>query len=277
MHTPLTPETTNLIAAKELALMKKGARVLNCARGGILDEQALLRALESGKVGGAALDVFEQEPVPADHPLVHHPKVVPTPHLGASTQEAQVNVNGTMATLLTYNDRYPGPTIRARKGETLRIQLKNFLPSTTATNILGHTRNITNLHTHGLHVSPVGFPDPMVPADNVMVQLRPGDICDYSYDLSMEESGHLNFYHPHVHGVVAEQYWGGLAGPLVIEDETTALAGFETHIMVLKDISISGNAPAAHTDSDFMNGKEGNTMLVNGQVNPVLAMRPARV
>ena len=193
-------------------------------------------------------------------------------------REAQVNVNGTMASLLTYNGQYPGPTIRARKWDTLRVQLKNFLPYTTQTNILGHTRNITNLHTHGLHVSPVGFPDPMVPADNVMVQLRPGDICDYSYDLSMEEPGHLNFYHPHVHGVVAEQYWGGLAGPLVIEDETTALAGFETHIMVLKDLSLSNGFPTPYTMlSDYMHGKEGGLVMVNGQVNPVLPIRPGQV
>jgi D-3-phosphoglycerate dehydrogenase len=74
------------------AQMKDGVRILNCARGGIIDEGALLRALESGKVAGAALDVFEQEPVPSDSPLVVHPRVIGTPHLGASTEEAQVNV-----------------------------------------------------------------------------------------------------------------------------------------------------------------------------------------
>jgi D-3-phosphoglycerate dehydrogenase / 2-oxoglutarate reductase len=90
-HTPLTSETKNLISAKTLAQCKKGVRIINCARGGIVDEHALLEALESGQVGGAALDVFEQEP-PGDNPLLQHRHVVATPHLGASTEEAQEKV-----------------------------------------------------------------------------------------------------------------------------------------------------------------------------------------
>jgi D-3-phosphoglycerate dehydrogenase len=92
VHTKLTPQNRGMISDPEFALMKDGVRVLNTARGGIIDESALLRALESGKVAGAALDVFEQEPAPPGSPLVAHPNVVSTPHLGASTEEAQVNV-----------------------------------------------------------------------------------------------------------------------------------------------------------------------------------------
>jgi D-3-phosphoglycerate dehydrogenase len=92
VHTPLTPETRGLIDAKAFRLMKKGVRVINCARGGIIDERALYDALETGKVAGAALDVFVEEPPPKDDPLVHHPNVVATPHLGAATDEAQVQV-----------------------------------------------------------------------------------------------------------------------------------------------------------------------------------------
>lgn len=92
VHTPLTRETRGMIGDAAFAQMRDGVRILNCARGGILDEAALLRALDSGKAAGAGLDVFEQEPPPADSPLVAHPKVVCTPHLGASTEEAQVNV-----------------------------------------------------------------------------------------------------------------------------------------------------------------------------------------
>lgn len=92
IHTPLTPETRNLINKDTIALMKDGVRIINCARGGIVNERDLLEALESGKVAGAALDVFEEEPCPPDHPLVKHPKVVCTPHLGAATVEAQENV-----------------------------------------------------------------------------------------------------------------------------------------------------------------------------------------
>jgi D-3-phosphoglycerate dehydrogenase len=91
LHTPLTPETRNLINAASLAKCKKGVRIMNCARGGIVDESALLAAIESGHVAGAAIDVFEKEP-PGDSPLVKHPRVVATPHLGASTEEAQEKV-----------------------------------------------------------------------------------------------------------------------------------------------------------------------------------------
>ena len=142
-----------------------------------------------------------------------------------------------------------------------------------ATNILGHTRNITNLHTHGLHVSPSGM------ADNMMMMAAPGGTIDYEYDLRYEEPGHLNFYHPHVHGTVAEQYWGGLAGPLVIADEAgCVLSGYETHIMVIKDITISNGLPEPYTStSQYMRGKEGNLVMVNGRVNPVLSIQPGQV
>lgn len=92
LHTPLTEETRNLIGRERLALMKKGALLVNCARGGIVDEEALLEALESGHLGGAALDVFAEEP-PTDLRLARHPKVVATPHLGAQTQEAQERIS----------------------------------------------------------------------------------------------------------------------------------------------------------------------------------------
>jgi len=92
VHTPLTSETKHMISTGEFALMKNGVRIINCARGGIIDEQALADAIKEGKVAGAALDVFEKEPLPADSPLRNPDLVVLTPHLGASTEEAQVNV-----------------------------------------------------------------------------------------------------------------------------------------------------------------------------------------
>ncbi len=88
VHTPLNDSTRHLINAETLARCKDGVRLINCARGGIYDEQAVLAALESGKVAGVALDVYEKEP-PENNPLVKHEKVVSTPHLGASTTEAQ--------------------------------------------------------------------------------------------------------------------------------------------------------------------------------------------
>ncbi len=100
VHTPLTDDTRGMIGARELALMKPEARVLNCARGGIIQEEALVEALRSGRLAGAALDVFAEEPLPADHPLLNLPNVVVTPHLGASTVEAQASVAREAAQLL---------------------------------------------------------------------------------------------------------------------------------------------------------------------------------
>jgi D-3-phosphoglycerate dehydrogenase / 2-oxoglutarate reductase len=92
LHTPLTPETKNLIDAGALAKMKRGVYLVNAARGGIVDEDALLAALDSGRVAGAALDVFVKEPPDAGSKLVAHERVICTPHLGASTDEAQEKV-----------------------------------------------------------------------------------------------------------------------------------------------------------------------------------------
>jgi D-3-phosphoglycerate dehydrogenase len=88
IHTPLTSETRSLVDAEALGRARPGLLLVNAARGGIVDEDALLAALESGQIGGAALDVFETEPPPPDHPLLAHPRVICTPHLGASTGEA---------------------------------------------------------------------------------------------------------------------------------------------------------------------------------------------
>ncbi|CAM2803527.1 phosphoglycerate dehydrogenase [Paenibacillus sediminis] len=92
VHTPLTPETRHMISRPQFEVMKKGMRIINCARGGIIDEMALIEAINEGIVAGAAFDVFEQEPPQQDHPFLNHPKIIVTPHLGASTVEAQENV-----------------------------------------------------------------------------------------------------------------------------------------------------------------------------------------
>ena len=92
MHMPLTDETRHMLDARRLGLCKKGVRIVNCARGGLVDESALHDALQSGHVGAAALDVYEVEPPPAEFPLRSLSNIVFTPHLGASTAEAQENV-----------------------------------------------------------------------------------------------------------------------------------------------------------------------------------------
>lgn len=97
LHLPLTDATRHVIDRERIAAMKPGARLINCARGGLIDEAALLEALESGHLSGAAADVFEEEPPAADSPLIAHPRMVVTPHLGASTVEAQERVGTEIA------------------------------------------------------------------------------------------------------------------------------------------------------------------------------------
>jgi len=108
-HVPLTNNTKHMIGEKQLAMMKDGVLLINCARGGIIDEQALYNALKTGKVAGCALDVFENEP-PLENPLLELPNVIATPHLGASTAEAQVCVAIDVAKDI----------IRALKGEMVK-------------------------------------------------------------------------------------------------------------------------------------------------------------
>ncbi len=101
VHMPMSDETRGMINAAAFAKMKKGVRVLNCARGGIIQEQDLYDAIKSGHVAGAALDVYETEPLPKEFPLRDLPQVIMTPHLGASTEEAQENVGIEVAEAIT--------------------------------------------------------------------------------------------------------------------------------------------------------------------------------
>jgi len=191
--------------------------------------------------------------------------------VNVEAQQSPIAINGVTANLLTYNGSFPAPTIRVRKGDLLRLNFTNSLPM-SGYNILGHDRQMTNLHTHGFHVSPVGN------SDNVMIDFLPGESFTYEYNLDMQPGGSLNFYHPHVHGTVAEQFWAGLCGALVVEDETDVLAGYETHLLILKDIALNGSEPTSYSSiMDYMMGKEGNTIMVNGKVNPVLNIRPGQV
>lgn len=246
----------------------------------VLAGAALYQTSALAMMGGGCMMGCTTTPTIIDPPRgaafadpVTMPNLSTTPgivEVNLEAKTAPININGTTATLQTYNGYYPAPTIKVKKGDLLKVHFTNSLPY-SGTNSMGMPRNETNLHTHGFHVSPMGN------SDNVMQFSEGGDSFDYEYDLSLQPGATLNWYHPHRHGNAAEQVWAGMAGAIEVADENTALAGFETHTMVLKDISLSSGAPAAHTSSDFMNGKEGNTMMVNGKVNPVLALRPGQV
>ncbi len=129
MHTPITAETRHLVNRTTLAKMKVGVRIINCARGGLVDEEALYDGLVSGRVGGAALDVFNQEP-PVGNPLLTLPNVICTPHLGASSVQAQANVARAIASqILDYlqlgviRNAVNFPSIRPKDFERIRPYL----------------------------------------------------------------------------------------------------------------------------------------------------------
>lgn len=183
-----------------------------------------------------------------------------------------IDIRGIRANLMTYNGSFPGPTIRVKKGDILNLRFTNSLPNTNSINILGFHKNITNLHTHGWHVSPEE------PADNVLLQIMPGETYNYSFDTSLQKAGTFNYYHPHVHGLIAEQMWAGLFGALIVEDEDTHLDEYETHILILKDISLRGSDPEPYTFyGDYICGKQGDIVMVNGQVNPRLNIESGQV
>jgi D-3-phosphoglycerate dehydrogenase len=130
LHVPLTESTRGLLNAERLAQMLPGAFLINCARGGLVDQAALLAALDAGHLGGAGVDVFATEPVASDDPLPRHPKVVATPHLGASTVEAQATVAAQVAEdVLAVLAGRPAqfavnaPSLRAEEAEALQPYL----------------------------------------------------------------------------------------------------------------------------------------------------------
>ena len=151
VHTPLTDETRGMISDAEIARCKSGVLFVNCARGGIIDEGALLRGLESGKVAGAALDVFSAEP-PKGNPLVAHPRVVATPHLGAATGEAQEKVAVMIARQVAdaLRDRsivgavnLPDPSIAGRKDLLPYLKLAEKLGSLLSQLMHGALKHLT--------------------------------------------------------------------------------------------------------------------------------------
>jgi D-3-phosphoglycerate dehydrogenase len=149
LHTPLTDRTRGIIGADALKKMKPGVRIINCARGGLVDEAALLEALKSGHVAGAALDVFEQEPA-TSNPLFGAPNLICTPHLGAATSEAQENVALQVAEQMSayllkgaISNAVNFPSITAEEAPRLRPyvklaeQLGSFAGQLTETTIRG--------------------------------------------------------------------------------------------------------------------------------------------
>jgi D-3-phosphoglycerate dehydrogenase len=130
IHLPRTAETEGLIGEREIALMREGARIVNTSRGGIVDERALVNALREDKLAGAALDVFSEEPVPKAHPLLVLDQVVVTPHLGASTQEAQDKAGAAIAEMvrLALRGEFVPYAVNVPAAGEVNEQVRPFLP-----------------------------------------------------------------------------------------------------------------------------------------------------
>lgn len=169
-------------------------------------------------------------------------------HLSAA--EGPVRIAGRDATALTYNGGLPGPTLIVKPGDLLQVTLDNQLIATT------------NLHVHGLHVSPDGN------SDNVFLSIEPGDSFDYEYRIPENHPPGVYWYHPHHHGTVADQVFGGLYGAIIVEDETPIPVSKE-RVLVISDITIDGGGRIpASSPMDRMMGREGSMVLVNGQLSP---------
>lgn len=170
----------------------------------------------------------------------------------------QMPLAGRQAAALGYNGSTPGPTLRLRAGDVLRIGLVNKLSETT------------NLHVHGLHVSPEGS------GDNVFISVDPGGTFDYEYKLPQDHPPGVYWYHPHHHGMVADQIFAGLFGAIIVEDPEPIESSAE-RVLVVSDTTLDPQGNIAEVpEMERMMGREGELILVNGQSKPQFSARPGQ-
>jgi FtsP/CotA-like multicopper oxidase with cupredoxin domain len=166
------------------------------------------------------------------------------------TAAAGAVMAGRLTRALGYNGTSPGPTLRVSPGDVLRVELANNLDDTT------------NLHTHGLHVSPEGA------SDNVFRMVEPGDSARYEYTIPSDHPTGTFWYHPHHHGTVADQMFGGLFGALLVagpDDADTA----QDRVLIVSDTTLTTDGEVAPVSrQQVMQGREGELVLVNGQLRP---------
>ena len=153
-----------------------------------------------------------------------------------------------------YNGTLPGTILETRAGDTLRVHLRNGLAEPT------------NLHFHGLHVSPSGN------ADNSFIEVPSGEQFDYELQIPADHSPGTFWYHPHMHGATARQGFRGLAGLLIVRgdlDTIPEIAAAQEQVVVLQDFTVDRNGQIPEPNlSERMRGREGSTLTVNGEVNP---------
>ena len=175
-------------------------------------------------------------------------------------REGPVQIGGSGATALTYNGWLPGPTLHLQPGDRLQVRFLNRLTDPT------------NLHVHGLHVTPDGH------GDNVLVAVPPGASFDYDYQLPADHPPGVYWYHPHHHGMLAEQVFGGLYGAIIVGDPPvagTTVTATRERVLVISDTSLdSTGSVRSVSQMARMQGREGDLVLLNGQTQPVLEGRP---
>lgn len=176
--------------------------------------------------------------------------------LALEATEGRFPLAGSWVRGLGFNGGVPGPTLRVRAGDHIRVTLRNRLSQPT------------NLHVHGLHVSPAGN------GDNPFVRIESGADFDYEYRLPGDHPPGVYWYHPHHHGLVAEQIFGGLYGAIVVED-TDPVPLTQERVLVIADLTIDGSGSVASASMmDRVLGREGNLVLVNGLNRPTITARP---
>ncbi|MEB3289971.1 MAG: multicopper oxidase family protein [Leptolyngbya sp.] len=170
-----------------------------------------------------------------------------TAHLG------RVSLGGRSATLMTYNQQIPGPQLEVQPGDRVRIRLTNALDQPT------------NLHYHGLHLPPTGL------ADDPFRTVAPGETVLYDFPIPDDHPSGFFWYHPHQHGLVAQQVFHGLAGTILVrgKDEPPELAAAQEAVLVLQDFDLDRQGQVQEPTPPFrMWGRQGNFITVNGQVQP---------
>ena len=181
--------------------------------------------------------------------------------LDLEASESLVNLGGKQAYLLTYNGQIPAPRLEAKPGDQVRIHFTNNLSQPT------------NIHYHGLHIPITGN------ADNVFLKIEPGDQLTYEFQIPPNHPAGTFWYHPHLHGLVAEQLFGGLAGLFILRgelDEIPEIKAAKEEFLVLQDFALDNDGkPMGSAHMSLMAGREGETITANGQVNPHLSLAEA--
>ncbi|NET46258.1 multicopper oxidase family protein [Okeania sp. SIO2B3] len=170
----------------------------------------------------------------------------------------KINLGNKQAYVLNYNGQIPGPRLEAKPGDIIRINFTNKLPQPT------------NIHYHGLHIPITGN------ADNVFLKIAPGDRLTYQFQIPQNHPAGMFWYHPHFHGLTAEQLFGGLAGLFIVRgelDEIPEVKAAEEKFLVLQDFALDqqGNLLPSQ-ELSIMTGRQGDLITVNGQSKPNLAI-----